>query len=134
MLRRIDHVGVVVADLGWHMRQLEAMGLELGRSSESDQSLARYYPCGDASVELIEARTGPSRADRLGSAAARIEHIAFEVDDLGEVRDRLAARGVTVSWPPFRSGPNLMVWTDASTSGGVQYQFLVRADADGSPG
>jgi len=132
MLRRLDHVGVVVADLGWHMRQLEAMGLELGRSNDSDQSLARYYPCGDASVELIEARTAATQADRLGGATARIEHIAFEVNDLSEVRDRLTARGVTVTWPPFRSGPNLMIWTDEATSGGVQYQFLVRAEPDGS--
>jgi catechol 2,3-dioxygenase-like lactoylglutathione lyase family enzyme len=127
MLRRIDHVGVVVADLEWHMRQLEWMGLELGRSNDSDQSLARYYPCGDASVELIEARTAGSKAQRLGAVAARIEHIAFEVDDLAEVRDRLTERGVTVTWPPFRSGPNLMIWTDEKTSGGVQYQFLVRS-------
>ena len=125
MLRRIDHVGVVVADLEWHVRQLESLGLELGRSNDSDQSLARYYPCGDASVELIEPRTAETRTERLGGAAARIEHIAFEVEDLAEVRDRLAARGVGVTWPPFRSGPNLMIWTDEATSGGVQYQFLV---------
>jgi len=128
MLRRIDHVGVVVADLAWHMRQLEGMGLDLGRSNDSDQSLARYYPCGDASVELIEARTPATRAERLGGAPARIEHIAFEVDDLAEVRERLTARGVGVTWPPFRSGPNLMIWTDEATSGGVQYQFLVPAE------
>src|SRR4051812_49561762 len=99
------------------MRQLESMGLELGRRSDSDQSLARYYACGDASVELIEARTPEGRMERLGGAAARIEHIAFEVEDLGEVRDQLTARGVAVTWPPFRSGPNLMIWTDESTSG-----------------
>jgi hypothetical protein len=132
MLCRIDHVGVVVADLHWHMRQLENMGLVLGRSNDSEQSLARYYTCGDASVELIEARTADTRAERLGTAAARIEHIAFEVDDLAQVHDRLMARGVTVTWPPFRSGPNLMIWTDEATSGGVQYQFLIRAELDGS--
>jgi methylmalonyl-CoA/ethylmalonyl-CoA epimerase len=131
MLRRIDHIGVVVADLRWHMRQLENLGLALDRSNDSEQSLARYYPCGDASVELIEARTPETRAERLGGAAARIEHIAFEVDDLAEVRDRLTARGVTVTWPPVRSGPNLMIWTDAASSGGVQYQFLARAEQDG---
>ena len=134
MLRRIDHVGVVVADLHWHIRQLEDMGLALGRSSDSEQSRARYFPCGDASVELIEARTADTRAERLGGAAARIEHIAFEVDDLAEVRDRLTARGVTVTWPPFRSGPNLMIWTDEATSGGVQYQFLLPAARDGRSG
>ena len=59
---------------------------------------------------------------------ARIEHIAFEVDSpLDEVREHLEQRGVTVSWPPFPSGNAEMVWTDAATSGGVQYQFLRRS-------
>jgi hypothetical protein len=33
---------------------------------------------------------------------------------------------VAVSWPPFPSGDAMMIWTDAATSGGVQYQFLRR--------
>jgi hypothetical protein len=31
MLKRIDHVGVVVQSLGWHVAYLEALGLRLGR-------------------------------------------------------------------------------------------------------
>jgi hypothetical protein len=33
---------------------------------------------------------------------------------------------VDVTWPPFPSGDAAMIWTDAATSGGVQYQFLRR--------
>jgi methylmalonyl-CoA/ethylmalonyl-CoA epimerase len=130
MLRRIDHVGIVVGDLGAHVQQLEALGLTLDRTHTNEGlSHAVYYPSGDASVELIEVLDPQARAERLPDGeAARIEHIAFEVDDLQEVRDRLAEQGVAVTWPPFRSGPNLMVWTDEATSGGVQYQFLVPAD------
>jgi catechol 2,3-dioxygenase-like lactoylglutathione lyase family enzyme len=126
-LVRIDHVGVVVADLAAHVDQLEALGLSLGRTNENSESFALYYPCGDPSVELIEVRDPATRMARLPAGEqARIEHIAFEVDDLGEVRDLLEARGVTVSWPPLPSGTAQMIWTDADTSGGVQYQFLVR--------
>ena len=134
-LLRIDHVGVVVADLAAHVAQLEALGLSLGRSGESAQSRARYFSCGDASVELIEPLDPATRPARLPAGErARIEHIAFEVDDLAAVRDHLTARGVDVFWPPFRSGPALMVWTDAATSGGVQYQFVVMAgDQAGGP-
>lgn len=126
-LRRIDHVGIVVDDISAHVAQLEALGLTLGRTNENDESFARYYPCGDPSVELIEVRDKAARERRLGRGEqARIEHIAFEVDDLEEVRDLLEARGVTVSWPPFPSGTAQMIWTDGESSGGVQYQFLVR--------
>jgi methylmalonyl-CoA/ethylmalonyl-CoA epimerase len=131
-LARIDHVGVVVADLAAHVDQLEALGLELGRANENDESLGLHYPCGGPSVELIEVRDPAARARRLPAGEqARIEHIAFEVDDLAEVRALLEARGVTVSWPPFTSGTAEMIWTDGESSGGVQYQFLVRPAAGG---
>ena len=105
-LRRIDHVGIVVADLDAHIAQLEALGLSLGRSSDGAESHAEYYPCGDASVELIDVRDPAARARRLPAGEqARIEHIAFEVDSpLEEIRDGLEARGVEVSWPPWPSG------------------------------
>jgi catechol 2,3-dioxygenase-like lactoylglutathione lyase family enzyme len=128
-LLRIDHVGVVVDDLAAHVEQLEALGLSLGRTNENAESYALYYPCGDPSVELIEVRDPGARERRLPPGEqARIEHIAFEVDDLEAVRDLLEARGVAVSWPPFPSGTAQMIWTDAATSGGVQYQFLVRPE------
>jgi len=131
-LLRIDHVGVVVDDLAAHVEQLEALGLSLGRTKENDESVAVYYPCGDSSVELIDVRDAEARACRLPAGEeARIEHIAFEVDDLEEVRDLLEARGVGVSWPPFPSGSAQMIWTDGESSGGVQYQFLVRPEGGG---
>ena len=50
---------------------------------------------------------------------------------LAEVRDLLESRGVEVLWPPFPSGSAMMIWTTAATSGGVQYQFLVRPGGEG---
>jgi catechol 2,3-dioxygenase-like lactoylglutathione lyase family enzyme len=132
-LRRIDHVGIVVSDMAAHVGQLEALGLSLGRANTNSESHARYFPCGDASVELIEVHEPEARARRLPAGEqARIEHIAFEVDSsLEEIRDGLAARGVEVSWPPFPSGDAEMIWTTAETSGGVQYQFLRRPERAG---
>jgi catechol 2,3-dioxygenase-like lactoylglutathione lyase family enzyme len=129
MLRRIDHVGIVVGDLQAHVEQLEALGLSLDRTHTNEGlSHAVYYPSGDASVELIEVLDPVARAERLPAGeAARIEHIAFEVESLEDVRDALQARGIEVTWPPFpSSGNSMMIWTNAETSGGVQYQFLVR--------
>ena len=72
-------------------------------------------------------RDPDTRRTRLpANEQARIEHVAFEVDDLAEVRDLLEQRGIEVTWPPFPSGTAQMIWTNADTSGGVQYQFLVR--------
>ena len=126
-LKRIDHVGIVVASLDEHVGQLEALGLMLARTNENPESFALYYACGETSVELIDVRDPDARRRRLPTTEqARIEHIAFEVDDLTEVRWVLEARGIEVTWPPFPSGTAQMIWTNAETSGGVQYQFLVR--------
>jgi methylmalonyl-CoA/ethylmalonyl-CoA epimerase len=131
VLKRIDHIGIVVADLEAHVAQLEAMGLSLERVSKSAESHAQYFPCGDASVELIEVHDPIVYGRRLPEGEqAVIEHIAFEVDDLAAVHSLLTARGVEVTWPPFPSGTAQMIWTEAETSGGVQYQFLVRPPAE----
>jgi hypothetical protein len=126
-LRRIDHVGIVVRDLGDPAGLLGALGLELARANRNDESTGHYFPCGDASIELIEVHDADARARRLPEGAdAVIEHIAIEVDDLEAVHRTLTGRGVDVTWPPFPSGDAMMIWTDAATSGGVQYQFLRR--------
>ena len=126
-LRRIDHVGVVVRELADPAALLGSLGLELARTNRNDESSGHYFPCGDASIELIEVHDAEARARRLPDGAdAVIEHIAIEVDDLEAVHRTLTARGVDVTWPPFSSGDAMMIWTDAATSGGVQYQFLRR--------
>jgi len=79
-------------------------------------------------------RDAEARRRRLpGGKQAQIEHIAFEVDDLEEVRALLEARGIEVTWPPFPSGKAQMIWTTAESSGGVQYQFLVRPAPENEP-
>ncbi len=126
-LRRIDHVGIVVRGLADPADLLGSLGLELARSNRNDESTGHYFPCGDASIELIEVHDDEARARRLPEGAeAVIEHIAIEVDDLEAVHRTLTERGVDVTWPPFPSGDAAMIWTDAATSGGVQYQFLRR--------
>ena len=126
-IERIDHIGIVVADFSAHVEQLEALGLELRRDGADDQTHVRHYLSGDATIELIDVLDEQARSERLaGARQARIEHIAFEVESLEEVRAALEARGVELSWPPYPSASGPMIWTVAETSLGVQYQFFVR--------
>jgi catechol 2,3-dioxygenase-like lactoylglutathione lyase family enzyme len=126
-LKRIDHVGIVVRGLAEPAALLRSLGLELERTNRNDESSGHYFPCGEASIELIEVHDDAARARRLPEGAeAVIEHVAIEVDDLEAVHRTLTERGVAVTWPPFPSGDAMMIWTDAATSGGVQYQFLRR--------
>ncbi len=128
MLKRLDHVGVIVDDLEEASRFLAGMGMQHDRDLEVPGRLkAAFYRCGDAKVEVIEIIDPGERAKRLGSEKARIEHIALEVDDLTTTVRALEGLGVRTQTPdPIRVGPNLNFWTVADTCDGVVYQLLQR--------
>jgi len=128
MMKRIDHIGVVVDDLAEARRWLtEVFGLPLRRSVElsAERIRGEFYACGDIDIEVLEIGDPETRRRRLGTGRARIEHIAFEVENLGTALARLAALGVRTTAPePRRTGNRLNMWTDEETTGGVSYQLI----------
>ena len=129
MMRRIDHVGVIVNDLAEARRWLaEVFGLPLRRTVELTDGRIRgeFYSCGDVDIEVLEIGDPEMRSRRLGDGKqARIEHIAVEVDDLGKTLARLAVHGVRTTSPePRRTGNRLNVWTVEETTGGISYQLF----------
>lgn len=134
MFTRIDHIGVVVADLQEAGRWLgEHFGLPLQRTLELPERgiRAAFYRCGEVDIEVIEISDPESRRQRLGEGQrARIEHIAVEVGDLKDALAPLAALGVrTTAAEPLRVGDSLNMWTVADSTGGVSYQLIQRGQA-----
>lgn len=132
MIKRLDHVGVVVDDLAEAKRFLsETLGLRLARELDVP-ALARrvaFFECGDASIEVIEDLDPAAKARALGGASARIEHLALEVDSVDGVLASLGKLGVKAdSRGVVRVGARLNAWTDASTTDGVPYQLLSPAE------
>ncbi len=131
MFRRIDHIGVVVADLKEAGRWLgETFGLPLRRTLEfPDRGIrAAFYGCGGVDIEVIEITDPEARRQRLGEGErARIEHIAVEVGNLEAALAPLAALGVrTTAKEPRRIGDSRHMWTVADSTGGVSYQLIER--------
>jgi catechol 2,3-dioxygenase-like lactoylglutathione lyase family enzyme len=131
VISRLNHVGVVVADLEVAKRFLrDVLGLELvlEREVPAKQRLTAYYRAGEVDIELIEDRDPEAKARVLGGAPAVIEHIALDVDDLPGTIEVLEAKGVR-----FRDGGILQVgprehaWTEPDTSAGVMYQLSSEA-------
>ena len=125
-LNRIDHIGVIVDDLGEACALLsERFGLEPDQTIVREDLRAVFFPCGDARIELLEILDPTARAQRLGEGqSARIEHIAFEVDDVPETLSVLGALGIEPNGPLQDSGGRQTFWTLPSTTDGVMYQFL----------
>ena len=127
-VKRLDHVGVVVEDIEAASQLLtEQFGLAPERAHDrADLRVAFFAAGGGARVELIEPVDPEIRAQRLGDEKARIEHLAFEVDDLDATLEALAALGFETTAPPRESHGNRNVWTVAATSGGIVFQFQQR--------
>ncbi len=123
--KRLDHVGIVVTDLAKSSAAFEAI---LGVSPEPGVSrrdlVSQFFTVGAARVELIEVIDPVARSRRLGDAAAKIEHVAFEVEDVAAALHEMAALGIRATAPPRLSAGSLTFWTDPETSEGVSLQFL----------
>src|SRR5215831_5959556 len=131
MLKRIDHVGVIVDDLDEAKGFLSNMGLRFDRDLVMPGRLrAAFYACGDTQIEIIEVDDPAERAERLGDGRARVEHIAFEVDSLSTTMEALRGLGVDTTFAdPVAIGGNLNYWTKADTCDGVMYQLIEKGTA-----
>lgn len=131
LFRRLDHIGVVVADLAEARKWLtEVFGLPLRRSVDLPDARihGEFYACGDVDIEVLEIGDPDARRRRLGTGTrARIEHIAVEVENLGAALAQLTPQGVRTTAPdPRRIGNTLNVWTTEETTGGISYQLIER--------
>jgi catechol 2,3-dioxygenase-like lactoylglutathione lyase family enzyme len=127
-LKRLDHVGVIVANLDRARKLIEdSFGMEPIRHVKRDDLEATFFHCEGADIELSEIKDPAMREQRLGTGReARVEHIAFEVENLNEILAALEGLGIKTTGPPQVSPAYTTVWTEANTSGDVMYQFMER--------
>jgi len=128
MIKRLDHVGIVVDDLTDAKTFLSnVLGLHLVREVEVP-ALARrvaFFKCGESELEVIEDLNLESKAKALHGGSARIEHIALEVDGVSSVSAALAGLGVKIDdHGILLVGSRLNAWTDPSTTDGIVFQLL----------
>lgn len=130
LFRRIDHIGVIVADRGEQKRWLgEVFGLPVTReiTVTAPTRHAAFYGVSGVDIEVIQFDDPEASRKQLGAGGhrARIDHIAVEVSDIQAVLKKLAPLGVKTTEPePRRVGDRINVWTVAETTGGVSYQFI----------
>ena len=127
--KRIHHIGIVVDNLGAAVSFLtDTVGLEVTQTLDIPERgglKAAFLPWGNAQIELIEVSEPEVRRTRLGDSAARIEHIAVEVDDLAAAAAALAAKGVEFTTEQPLGGAGMTFYfTRPETTDGVIYQFI----------
>jgi catechol 2,3-dioxygenase-like lactoylglutathione lyase family enzyme len=107
---RMDHVGVVVSDLSGAVAFFAALGLEeagsgpvsgdwvdriVGLEGVRAELVFLQTPDGHGRLELVrfDAPAGPTGDPGAPSNVPGLRHVAFAVDDLDAVLDRLGALG-----------------------------------------
>lgn len=87
MLKKLNHIGIIVDDFESTIEKFKAFGLECSETREVKKIGAKiaFLPIGDTSLEIIQ-HTGPDKGDDAMVSTVRgqkgtINHLCFEVDD-----------------------------------------------------
>lgn len=122
-LRGIEHIGIVVDRLERAEREVtEVLGLEQVAHLEKDDVRASFYACGSTRLELLQ--FGAETARLSAGETARIDHIAFEVDDIEQTFEELSSMGVEAQAPPVTIGAVSTFFTKPDSVLGIPLQFM----------
>jgi catechol 2,3-dioxygenase-like lactoylglutathione lyase family enzyme len=130
-IKGLEHVGIVVDNFEEARALLqETFSLEPdGGVTLDGRRTAFFTPGAGARIEIIEVSDPEMRRKRLGHEVARIEHLAFEVDDLDATIEALSKLGVHFVEPPRDSGDFRTTWTVPATTDGVMFQLSERSQS-----
>jgi methylmalonyl-CoA/ethylmalonyl-CoA epimerase len=124
----IDHVGIIVADLGEARELYTGLGFTIAREAQNDKLGIRAAflapPAGGPTVEAIELTEPGRRGFVVESTALGLDHIALRVADLDAALAFLAERGIEMTTEALSLGVGRTVFTRPETSGGIVYQFV----------
>src|SRR5262245_9497220 len=120
----VHHIGIVVDDLDEAVRFMTGvLGLEVREWIDVPGGRGAFLPCGAVELELLQYLDPKRQANVLGGVDARIEHIAFHVDDADAAYAALIEHGVRAKAPPKDWKGRKSFFTTPETSDGVTYQF-----------
>lgn len=133
MIRKIDHIGVAVADIEKALAVYrDLMGLPCDATEEvaSQKLLSYHLRAGESHIELL-VPTDPSStiARYLEKRGEGIHHIALAVDDLDAERAKLVAGGLEPIGEPSSgaNGKRIQFFHPRST-GGILLEICSKGD------
>jgi methylmalonyl-CoA epimerase len=108
-LKRISHLGFAVKDLDLAIELYErAFGLEVKHRwiARDDGMEAASFRIGDVEIELMQPLSGDTPVGRfIAKRGEGLHHVAYKVDDVGEVLEAVREAGLeTIDTEPRRGG------------------------------
>lgn len=100
MIQGVHHIGILVRDARAAAERIRSvLGLEVTTWEDygPGQALIGFIPLGGTLLELVEPLTPEGfGADWLRERGEGIQHIAFQVEDIGAALETLKSRGVVL--------------------------------------
>lgn len=127
-MKRIDHIGIAVADLGKARRAYEALGIPCTKEEEipSEKVRVAWFPIGEGRIELLESTSPDGTIARfIARRGEGLHHICFAVEDIEAAMAQAKARGLRlVDEAPRRGeGGHLVAFVHPSSTSGVLIEF-----------
>ena len=135
MIVKLDHLGIMVADLDAALRfYTETLGLEAGPVETREQPPIRRccIRLGDAELELIEARDPEQTMMQfLPHRGPGLYHVGLRVDDVDACAAELSGAGVALLDEQPREGEDMRISYLAPASAcGALLELVTRKKAD----
>jgi methylmalonyl-CoA/ethylmalonyl-CoA epimerase len=128
VLKKLDHVGIVVKDIQQACLPYESLGLKVSHSQgiQGKPVTVAFLPLGDTELELLQPNPGDSNIARfLSEHGEGLHHICFEVDDLEEAIQAANQAGMTFLDPAPRQGASgRIIFLDPGSSHGVLIELV----------
>lgn len=129
MLKRMDHVGIVVNDIDTTLRTYcEQLGFKLLERTEIPEQkvVAAFLDAGNSTIELISPTdTDSGTAKYLASRGEGPHHVAYEVDDIVAELAELKAQGVRlVDETPRQGVHGLVAFVHPKATHGMMIELL----------
>jgi methylmalonyl-CoA epimerase len=134
-IRKIHHVAVIVRDLN---AALDLYRDKLGLTVESVMDMAfdhvtiGFLPVGEVKIELVQPTDNTTGSARfLESKGEGFHHVCFEVPDIQNTLDQLAAMGLTlIDRTPRKGGEGPVAFVHPKSCHGVLVELI---EAPGGP-
>lgn len=130
MMKRIDHIGIAVADLDAQIvlyRDLLGMTYEGMEEVASQQVRVAFFRAGDSLVELLQSTTPDGPIARfLEKRGEGMHHIAYEVADIRAAMQEARERGLQLLSEEPRVGAhdNLVCFLHPKSTGSVLTELV----------
>jgi methylmalonyl-CoA/ethylmalonyl-CoA epimerase len=136
MFNRLDHVGIVVADIDATLKTYcEQLGFTLLERTEIPEQkvVAAFLDGGNSTIELISPTdTESGTAKYLANRGEGTHHVAYEVDDIVAALAELKAQGVRLIDETPRQGVHgLVAFVHPKATHGMMIELLQKGHHKG---